>query len=160
MLLSLERFTVQRQLGSSSESIAECEGKKKEGTKAKNSFVILTDVRTGGPRWVSPLGLLFDCIHWWASLNISMIYVFVLIWLVLRANSQNPEAAELESLFCLILVTNLGWIGCLFSVMPSSFIIYFLSFCFGNVGWSKASVVMLSTFRSVLPILLLSLYPW
>ena len=53
MLLSLERFNVQRQLGSSSGSIVECEGKK-ERTDAKNSFIILTAVRTGDPREVSP----------------------------------------------------------------------------------------------------------
>lgn len=44
-LLSLERFNVQKQLGHSG-STMEC-----EGAGAKNSFIILTNVRTWGPLW-------------------------------------------------------------------------------------------------------------
>lgn len=93
LMLLLERFNVQKQLGHSGRTM-EC-----EGVGAKNSFIILTNVRTWGPWGDSLLSPFLDHICYWVLLNICATCVFIITCLVLRADTKISGAKILAFLY-------------------------------------------------------------
>lgn len=140
MLLSLERFNVQRQLGSSL-SIVECERKKRNGCQ-NLIYNINKCENINGPRWVLDCPFL-DCICSRDLLNISTTYVFTIILSVLSLRSVVGQRWKS--------VSHITWVICfdctghLFPIIPSSCAVYFLYSLFQS-GMIKAKVVVPSTF--------------